>query len=289
MIEKFFEILLIEDNPDDTQLLLEIFGEAPLANFKLTHAKTLAQAKQNLSKTSFDAVLLDLSLPGSGDGLNAFQILHQDFPDIPIVVLSGMDDETIANAAVGDGAQDYLIKGEVTNATLKRCLQYAIRRQLNQKHLRGFSVTDELTELYNLRGFLMLAKQQLKLAQRNKREMLLLFINIEDLEKINEKFGRAWREVAIKRTAEVLRSTFRDSDILCRRSEDEFLVLAIDAKRDNLEVIGARLQKNLKEVNERAGLNLKLMLNIGIYLINPQDNLKIEEMIAKAEKKTVSL
>ncbi len=120
-------ILLVEDNPGDARLLREILREGSL-RFELTHAARLDEALVSLAAAPADVVLLDLSLPDA-HGLETVRRTLEAAPDVPIVVLSGLNDETVAVEAVQAGAQDYLVKGEVTHGVVARSLRYAIRRK----------------------------------------------------------------------------------------------------------------------------------------------------------------
>ena len=121
-------ILLVEDNPDDAELLRESLSEVASPHFELTHVPRLADALERLGGERFDAVLSDLGLPDS-QGLATFARLQARAPDVPIVVLTGLDDETVAVRAVQDGAQDYLVKGQLSAGLLVRSIRYALERQ----------------------------------------------------------------------------------------------------------------------------------------------------------------
>src|SRR5438093_11306396 len=106
------KLLLVEDNPDDALLLKEALGELRHTRFEIAHAERLGQAVDQLSQAAFDAILLDLRLPDSS-GLNTLIAMREQAPEVPIIVLSGLADEELAIEAVRQGAQDYLVKGEV--------------------------------------------------------------------------------------------------------------------------------------------------------------------------------
>jgi PAS domain S-box-containing protein len=131
-------ILLVEDNPGDIRLLQEILREVTTIRCQITPAMTLSKAIEYLSRTnlpSFDAILLDLSLPDS-QGLTTFLDLHHQAPNLPIIVLTGLNDETLALSAMQQGAQDYLVKGQVDCNLLLRSLRYAIERERAETALR---------------------------------------------------------------------------------------------------------------------------------------------------------
>jgi signal transduction histidine kinase/DNA-binding response OmpR family regulator len=128
------KVLLIEDNPGDARLIRELLAEQRVANFDVLQVDRLAPGLA-LTTAPIDAVLLDLNLPDS-QGLATFRRLHTTAAWLPIVVLSGLADEAVAVQAVGEGAQDYLVKGSVDGASLGRAVRYAVERQRAERALR---------------------------------------------------------------------------------------------------------------------------------------------------------
>ncbi len=131
---------------------------------------------------------MDLDLPDSED-LGTFERAYAFAPDVPIVVLTGMEDEEMALDMVKSGAQDYLVKGEVGPDLLLRSIRYAVERHHLTSALRSLSLIDDLTGLYNRRGFSDLGEQHLKLARRTARAVLLVYVDVDDLKTINDTLG----------------------------------------------------------------------------------------------------
>ncbi|MDE3218674.1 MAG: response regulator, partial [Nitrospirota bacterium] len=129
------QILLVEDNPGDIRLLQEYLKEASAYRFQLTQVDRLSTGLERLAEARFDAVLLDLSLPDS-QGLDTLVRLHEAAKDVPIVVLTGIEDEALGVCLVQAGAQDYLVKGQVTGPLLTRSLRYAVERNRTEAALR---------------------------------------------------------------------------------------------------------------------------------------------------------
>ncbi len=123
-----YTVLLVEDNAGDARIVREMLFEVGSARFHLTHVDRLSHAIQLLGQVRFDAVLLDLGLPDA-QGLEAVAPINKAAPDVPIVVLSGMEDEHLAVQAVQLGAQDYLVKGLGTGNVIARSIRYAIERK----------------------------------------------------------------------------------------------------------------------------------------------------------------
>jgi two-component system sensor histidine kinase UhpB len=121
-------ILLVEDNPGDVRLLREYLAEAGAGRFQLTHVDRLSSGLECLAGAGFDAVLLDLSLPDS-EGPATLVRVHAAAGEVPLVVLTGVEDEALGMRLVQAGAQDYLVKGQVTGPLLRRSLHYAVERK----------------------------------------------------------------------------------------------------------------------------------------------------------------
>ncbi|GAB4381735.1 MAG: response regulator [Elainellaceae cyanobacterium] len=135
MEEYCIHVLLIEDNPGDARLLQELLREVTSVQFELEQVDCLSLGMQRLGERSFDVVLLDLSLPDS-QGLETFTALHHGTLDVPVVVITGLNDETLALKAMQQGAQDYLVKGQVNSDLLVRSIRYAIERKRTQQKMQ---------------------------------------------------------------------------------------------------------------------------------------------------------
>ena len=143
-------VLLVEDNPGDARLLHEMLKDVQGAQFNLTDVARLQDALELLRGQSFDIVLLDLRLPDS-QGFDTFTRMSSEFPNVPIVVMTGLQDETVALRAVQEGAQDYLVKGQVDGEQLARSLRYAIVRHAAQR-VRQESVATKRGRILGLWG-----------------------------------------------------------------------------------------------------------------------------------------
>ena len=127
MKEQALQVLLVEDNAGDVRLLREMFSKEKPGSFELTHLLRMSEAETHLAKGEVDIVLLDMGLP-DGHGLDTVRRAHAVAPGIPMIVLTGLDDEALAAEAMKEGAQDYLIKGQIESRALPRALRHAIDR-----------------------------------------------------------------------------------------------------------------------------------------------------------------
>jgi len=153
-----------------------------------------------------------------------------------------------------------------------------------EETLRTLSLMDELTGLYNRRGFFLLAGQQMKLAERKKKKMALLFCDIDELKRINDNFGHKEGDKALMEVANILRETFRESDVIARLGGDEFAALVIDAEGYNDESLTARLQYKLGIHNNRLRLQYQMSLSAGIAHHSFESPCAIEELLSQADK-----
>jgi two-component system, cell cycle sensor histidine kinase and response regulator CckA len=128
MLLETIKVLLVEDNPGDARLMREAVREAEGSHIQLVHVDVLAKALTKLDQERFDVIMLDLSLPDA-EGLDTLVRTHAHSPSVPIVVLTGLDDEGLAIRAVREGAQDYLVKGQVTGQLVVRAMRYATERK----------------------------------------------------------------------------------------------------------------------------------------------------------------
>ena len=129
--KKALRVLLVEDNAGDARLLREMFSKESAGSFELTHKTRMSEAEAYLARGGVDVVLLDMGLP-DGQGIENLRRARAAAPDVVMMVLTGLDDEGLAAEAIKEGAQDYLIKGQIENRALPRALRHAMDRQRMQ-------------------------------------------------------------------------------------------------------------------------------------------------------------
>ncbi len=276
-------LLVIEDDPAYSRLLCIRLEKIQKPHLSATAVHSLTAAVERLEREPFDAALLDLTLPDSS-GLDSFRRLHVRFPQVPVIVLSGFDDEALALECVRSGAQEYLVKGRFEPWMLARLIVFSIERHRQQTKLVALSITDELTGLYNRRGFMELAGHQLKVAERSERELLLFFGDLDSFKSINDQFGHAAGDQALIRTAQIFKETFRASDLIARIGGDEFTVLALEASQAHAGLLMARLRENLKKFNERQVLPFELSLSVGSTCFYPKQSTRLDILLNQADQ-----
>src|SRR5216683_1880770 len=166
---------------------------------------------------------------------------------------------------------------------LMRAVRCAAKQYMLQAELGNIAITDELTGLYNRRGFMALAERQLKLARRSGRGMLLFVMDVDRLKQINDTFGHSEGDRALKRTAGALEETFRDSDVVARLGGDEFAVLAIEATDHSEAALKTRLFECLRAIGaEQPGYEISL--SFGVARFDPSNSTSIGELMVKADQ-----
>lgn len=162
-------------------------------------------------------------------------------------------------------------------------LRDVTERKQMEEELRSLSLRDELTGLYNRRGFITLAAQELKMADRLKKGIYILYADLDGLKVINDTLGHKEGDSAIRETALILKETFRNSDVIGRIGGDEFVIIPIGTAGDNINVITTRLQRNIDTQNGKVNRNYKLSLSVGVAFYDPEHPETIDELLTRAD------
>jgi diguanylate cyclase (GGDEF)-like protein len=274
-------VLLIEDNPGDARLIREMLFEEEGTPFDLLSVDRLSRGLEALSKQPAALVLLDLSLPDSR-GLETFSKVYAHSPKVPIIVLSGNDDETLALYAVKSGAQDYLVKGRIDRELLLRAMQYAIERKRYQEELERQANYDALTGLPN-RHLLNDRLKQAVISQRTPRSVAVVFIDLDHFKVINDSLGHDFGDDVLRQIGTRLESSVREGDTVARLGGDEFVLILNDQTREDL--IFRSMRRIMARVGEPmmvAGHELNIGCSAGIS-IYPTDGLDANTLLKNAD------
>ena len=274
-------VLLIEDNPGDVRLIREMLAEGEDGLFELDCVGRLSQGLEYLSTRSAGVVLLDLSLPDSY-GFDTFLKVYAHSPKVPIIVLTGHDDQTVALSAVKTGAQDYLVKGKLDRELLLRSMQYSIERKRYQEQLEYQANYDALTGLPN-RNLLHDRLRQSVFAQRYVRSIGVVFLDIDHFKFVNDSLGHNTGDKLLQRVAERLTETVRDGDTVARLGGDEFILILND--QTGQEVIYRAMQRIITRIAEPIsvdGQELMVTCSAGVSLY-PQDGPDVETLLKNAD------
>lgn len=283
MNSKSINVLLFEDNPGDVLLVKEALSESTIASFNIICVERLSDGLVCLEQVEVDIILLDLALLDSF-GMDTFIKVKTKATDTPLIVFTSNDDEAIALNTIQEGGQDYIIKGQLDSSSLARTILYAIERHLIRAQLINLSFTDELTGLFNRRGFFSTAKKYIKIAQRTTNNLLVIYTDLDGMKRINDLFGHAEGDLALIETSHILKMTFRESDTIARIGGDEFAILALEADKTDINTIRERLQKNINDRHAITKYSFELSLSIGIAYYDNNNPCSIDELLCKADK-----
>lgn len=153
-----------------------------------------------------------------------------------------------------------------------------------EEKLQALSITDELTGIYNRRGFFALAEHILKIAKRNKKGLFLLYADLDGLKEVNDRFGHQEGDIMLIEIANLLKGNYRESDIIARIGGDEFVVLPVGITGDSIDVITSRLGEALEMHNEKRNRGYKLSLSYGLAYYDPDSPCSLDELLIKADK-----
>ena len=298
-------ILIVDDNADNLRLLAKMLESQGYTVRKSLNGKMALQA---VHRDPPDLILLDITMPEMSGYEVCQQLKASEMTaNVPIIFISALDCIHDKVQAFEIGGQDYITKPfqelEVLIRVKNQLLIQQQRQQLieqNQRlaqeveerlkaeaEVKQLSLTDELTGLYNRRGFFLLAEQQLKVARRTYTACCLLFADLDGLKQINDTLGHAVGDRAIVDAAQLLMQTFRDADIVARLGGDEFAVL-IPACSDNSAEFSSRLQANIDRFNQgcacAGSCSYQLSMSVGIQFCAATDNISLEQLLIKSDK-----
>ncbi len=284
MENKQIKVLLIEDNATDADLIQTVLSKGEYSSFRIENAEYLSAGLDRLKKDNVDVVLLNPNLPDC-KGFETFRSVFNNIPETPIVMLTDKDDETFASETLQKGAQDFLIKKEVNPGYMARSIKHAIDRHRMLVELRHTTLVDELTGLYNRRGFYTLCKQQLNMHSRYSEKKLIhvFFADIDRFKWINDNYGHKSGDQALKDATNILRATFRDSDIIARIGGDEFAILALGTQGVSNRIIIERFQEKLVQFNRLGKRKFELSISIGAVEYNHENENSLSELLFEAD------
>lgn len=276
------EVLLIESDPEEARIIRSSLGPSIRLPVRIDREEHLQGGMKRLSERRYDAVLLDLSLP-EDPGLVAFLRVRDAFPDLAILVLTRTGDEAVGFKAVDLGALDSLAKDESLAEGLPRRLKYAVERHRLRTELKGLDMLDDLTGLYNRRGFVALATPVLKVARRMKSGVLMVVAAVEG----DHWSAPAEEARAVRAAGNLIRDTFRDSDLTARVDRDDFAVLAVNTTDG--PAISRRLRDKLTDHNAQAArAGTALALDVGVWSVDTEAQPDVAQWITAArDRKSV--
>ncbi len=276
------QVLLIEDDDDDAFISQGMLASVRGSRYRAYRVCSISEALDALEREEFEAVLLDLSLPDALgiDPITELRALH---PQLPVVVLTGVDDESLGVQALDAGAQDYLVKSAVTGRELVRAIRYAVERKRSEERLMFLAYHDQVTGLANRTLLKERLGPALLRAQRASTRVAVLYLGLDRFKAFNEALGRDAGDAVLGDVASRLESGLRSHEAVARIGGDEFVLVVEDLKQ---EADAARVAERLLEsmarqfrIGER---DLVVTTSIGISVTGP-DASSVGELLKQSE------
>ena len=264
---------------DDDMLILDTLEKGfSLSGYQCAVAMRPTQALELFSKNAFDVMVTAIALPGMS-GFELTTKVKKIRPETTIIVMTGFIDEFSYDDAMGAGASDFIRKPFSLKELIAR-----IEHAKKHERLYDISLHDELTGLYNRRGFFTLSEHLLKTAIRQQKGLFMLYGDLDGLKGINDILGHQKGDWALINIANILKETFRDSDIIARLGGDEFVVMAIETTGDNIEIVRNRLEKSIENDNAENKRAYELSFSIGTAYFDPWSPCTVDELLSQADK-----
>ncbi|MEA2158759.1 MAG: hypothetical protein QOD66_1139 [Solirubrobacteraceae bacterium] len=229
-------VLVVEHDARAALLLGEMLRTSWTERLVIAQTQRLGDATQELVEHGATCVLLDLSLPGS-DALSSVEEIRSAAPDAAIVALAEREDEEVALEAIRAGAQDLLVKTELSPALLRRSVRYAIERKRSEVHLAELALHDPLTGLPNRALFLDRLGVALDRSRRTNASVAVLFLDVDNFKGVNDTLGHAAGDVVLSELAARLSAMLRPMDTVARFGGDEFTLLFEDLSSEREVVL----------------------------------------------------
>jgi diguanylate cyclase (GGDEF)-like protein len=266
------KLLLVEDNLTDAEFLQASLRRSQTEDVQLTHVTTLKEGSRAVRKGGYDVVLLDLNLP-DGSGIDCVEAMQEADPDLPIVVLSGRDDEGFALSILNKGVQDYLVKWEGKGRLILRSIRYAIERKRSEKRLNYLAQYDNLTGIPNRQHLTEQLDQAIARAHRGGTKVALFYLDLDKFKAVNDMLGHDAGDLLLKEVAQRLYLHTRAGDVLARLGGDEFAVIIEGLGRaSDAEAIARNIVNSLVEPFLMNGREMQVTASIGISVFPDDSN-----------------
>jgi two-component system cell cycle response regulator len=221
-------------------LLRRLLENSTDGEFDMEHVTTAAAAIARLEENDKDLILLDLELPDS-QGFDTIIKFRTLFPGLPMVIVSGTDDEMIGVQAVQCGAQDYVAKGLVAGQLLVRAIRFSIARHSQITSFKTAAHTDSLTGLSNRRAFDAELAQRMSERAENESSLSLMLLDIDHFKQLNDTYGHRAGDYVLSQLGKILSESLRESDVPARYGGEEFGIVLPRTDLTRAQPAGKRL------------------------------------------------
>jgi diguanylate cyclase (GGDEF)-like protein len=285
----------VEDDLRSAFSLRELLGHSDNPQFNIHHVTTASAACDAVEQGSVDVVLLDLGLPDATN-LQALSRLQECVHEIPVIVLTGQGDETLAAEALHGGAEDYLLKGTFDYDALLRSIRYAVERHRGvrdlarmtkelesaNRRLERLTLIEPLTELLNRRGLQQALSREVQHLGRGVNGSAVLVIDLDDFKQINDQHGHAVGDVVLKEIGRRLRASIRAVDYVGRIGGDEFMILLPETDPPEVTRVAERIRLAIATaIIQHASGTVTVTASIAVLLLTT-DMPAVDQLLSRA-------
>lgn len=288
-------LLIVEDDIRSAFSLRELLQQSDNPQFTIEHVTTAAAACDAVQKGGIDVVILDLGLPDATD-LEALNRLEAAVNEIPVIVLTGRGDESLAADALHHGAEDYLLKGAIDHDSLLRSIRYAVERHRGvrdltrvkkelesaNRTLERLTLIEPLTELLNRRGLQQALSREVQHLTRGVNTTAVVVIDLDDFKQVNDNHGHAVGDVVLKEIGRRLRASVRAVDYVGRLGGDEFMLILPDTDPAEVSRVAERIRLTVATaiIQHNAG-TVTLTASVATLLLT-DDTPAVDQLLARA-------
>lgn len=263
------KVLHVEDDAADAELIRSLLYDSIVSGqFEIFRVESLKAALKEIDTGSYDAVILDLHLKDIS-GMDNVSAIRGQNPDLPIIILSGVDNDKDALSSIDHGAQEYVIKSHCDGKVLKLAIFSSIKRKAFERKLFKLANYDYLTGLANRRMFQNYVEKSIAKASRWKYSEVIMFLDIDNFKSINDEYGHDAGNMLLKEVADRITNLLRKTDIVSRYGGDEFTILLDDRSIDpfgSAKEVASKILNSFEKTFNYNGSDINFSASIGISI-----------------------
>lgn len=279
---ELINILLVDDDDIDRESVKRMLNKSKNSKFHIDESSDFAGAIELLEKNDYAACLVDYNL-SDRTGIELLEAIKKTSLDSSIILLTGLEEEFIANEAMKAGASDFLSKDDITAKLLERTIRYSIHHKKMGKERDYLAHHDSLTGLVNRALFFNRLNHQLERIHRQAEGSAILYIDIDAFKSINDAYGHEFGDSVLKEFASRLSESVRSCDTISRLGGDEFVILLENLDQANAHLVSQKILKSFDGSLLINSVNLYVTVSIGMKFFKGED-LTANQLLVQADQ-----